>query len=131
MRQSIQTGLGKFFKGCLHQNLLSPLLNTLSQIFQNIFECSKYCDLLLLVITLSLLISYDYPKTYYPKWDGGWSPDFSWLLSFISPKIATKLTNLWRRYEDFDISVLEKTNGNNITDEVSTFFALTYFKYVI
>ena len=57
--------------------------------------------------------------------------DFSWLLSFISPKIATKLTNLLRRYEDFGISVLEKTNGNNITDEVSTFFALTYFKYVI
>ena len=131
MRQSIQTGLGKFFKGCLQQNLICPLLNTLSQIFQNIFECSKYCDLLLLFITLSLLVSHDYPKTYYPKWDRGWIPDFSWLLSFTFPKIATKLTNLLRRYEDFDISVLEKTNGNNITDEISSFSALTYFKYVI
>ena len=29
-----KSGLSKFFKGCLSQNILSPLLNTLSQISQ-------------------------------------------------------------------------------------------------
>ena len=31
MGQVFKSGLSKFFKGCLWQNLLSPLLNTLFQ----------------------------------------------------------------------------------------------------
>ena len=31
--KTFRSGLSKFFKGCLPQNLLSPLLNTLSHIF--------------------------------------------------------------------------------------------------
>ena len=34
----------KFFKGCLPQNLLSPLLNTLSHLFMRI--CLLYCSFL-------------------------------------------------------------------------------------
>ena len=34
-----KSGLSKFFKGCLPQNLLSPLLNTLSRMQCNIYKC--------------------------------------------------------------------------------------------
>ena len=38
-----KSGLSKFFKGCLPQNLLSPLLNTLSQIHLIIYG-KPICD---------------------------------------------------------------------------------------
>ena len=38
--KAFKSGLSKFFKGCLSQNLLSPLLNTLSQIMlQKLNKC--------------------------------------------------------------------------------------------